>query len=131
MVSQAFRFSTHLSVISCGFSSLQRKRMASIFNVTLAVNLIENLSFIYFYLPVCVHVSVLVPCVEGRDQFVGVGSLLSEPGSGHQTSAKYSAGPVHMVSFLFLVSTFFNNFSCLIILLRPCGKQLGERPGFS
>lgn len=107
MVSKALRFPAHLSAISCGFSSLQRERMASIFNVTLAVDLIENLSFIYFYLPVCVHVSVLVPCVEGRDQFVGVGSLLSVPGSGHQTSAEHFAGPVHMVSFLFLVSTFF------------------------
>lgn len=55
--------------------------MASIFNVTLAVNLIENLYFIYFYLPVCVYVSVLMPCVEDRDQFVGVGSLRSVPGT--------------------------------------------------
>lgn len=29
----------------------------------------------------CVYVSVLMPCVEDRDQFVGVGSLLSMPGT--------------------------------------------------
>lgn len=98
--------------------------MTSTFKVIFNVNLTENLHYIYFYLCVsgggCAHAMDMFFSWVFQDQV-------------HITWHLLSISLVQNMWFPFSLwyGLFFCSFSCFILLLRTCRKQLGEKPGFS